>query len=189
MTAPLASAADRPCRRSRWAVVRYWPGAAGRPSRPRQPPHRRDPRPAGRGDPGHRQWLHKLGVAITDLRNGAVYGYNPAYASQSASMAKPMIVLMAQRRARATGTPLTAEQLTRPPRRSPSPTTTPRTRCGAFAGCAASAYDELAAELEMTDTHADEARSESWSWTRDHPGAVPGAAGAAADRGLPSDHR
>lgn len=53
----------------------------------------------------------KLGVAITDAPcSGAVYGYNPAYASPSASMAKPMIVLMAQRRARATGTPL-AEQL------------------------------------------------------------------------------
>ncbi|MCW5953956.1 MAG: hypothetical protein KIT69_17025, partial [Propionibacteriaceae bacterium] len=53
----------------------------------------------------------KLGVAIHDLRNDAVYGFNPGYASQSASMAKPMIVLMAQRRARATGTTLTAEQI------------------------------------------------------------------------------
>ena len=106
----------------------------------------------------------KLGVAIHDLRNGAVYGFNPGYASQSASMAKPMIVLMAQRRARATGTTLTGEQLEQVTKAITQSDNDSADALWTFAG-AAPAYDELAGELEMTDTHADVARSESWSWT------------------------
>lgn len=106
----------------------------------------------------------KLGVAIQDLRNGAVYGFNPDYASQSASMAKPMIVLMAQRRARAIGVPLTDEQ-----REQAAQAITVSDNDAADAlwtfGGAAPGYDELAGELELPHTHADEARSESWSWT------------------------
>ncbi|MGC4152038.1 MAG: serine hydrolase [Propionicimonas sp.] len=106
----------------------------------------------------------KLGVAIHDLRNGAAYGFNPGYASQSASMAKPMIVLMAQRRARATGVPLTTEQLEQATKAITQSDNDAADALWTFGG-AAPAYDELAGELEMADTHADEARSESWSWT------------------------
>lgn len=105
-----------------------------------------------------------LGVAIHDLRNGAVYGFKPDYASQSASMAKPMIVLMAQRRARATGAPLTAEQVEQASKAITQSDNDSADALWAFAG-AAPAYDELAADLELPDTHADVARAESWSWT------------------------
>lgn len=106
----------------------------------------------------------KLGVALVDLRNGAGYGFNPAYASQSASMAKPMIVLMAQRRARATGVPLTAEQTEQATLAITVSDNDAADALWSFGGVAP-AYDELAGELGMADTHADEARSESWSWT------------------------
>ncbi|MCA0251813.1 MAG: class A beta-lactamase-related serine hydrolase [Actinobacteria bacterium] len=105
-----------------------------------------------------------LGVAIHDLRNGAVYGFNPSYASQSASMAKPMIVLMAQRRARATGTTLTDEQVDQATAAITHSENDPADALYAYAGQGA-AYTELAGELELPDTHADEAHLESWSWT------------------------
>ncbi len=106
----------------------------------------------------------KLGVALHDLRNGATYGFNPSYASQSASIAKLMIVLMAQRRALATGAGLTGEQqeqITRAITRSDNDAAD---ALWAYAG-AAPAYAELAGELGLADTHPDEKRSESWSWT------------------------
>ena len=43
----------------------------------------------------------KLGVAVQDLRSGAVWDFRGGWASQSASMAKPMIVSIAMRKARA----------------------------------------------------------------------------------------
>lgn len=106
----------------------------------------------------------KLGVAIQDLRNGAVHGVNPGYASQSASIAKPMIALMAQRRARATGVPLTGEQLEQVTKAITQSDNDAADALWAFAGAAPS-YAELATELELPDTHPDEQRSESWSWT------------------------
>ena len=106
----------------------------------------------------------KLGVAIHDLRNGAVYGFNPEYASQSASMAKPMIVLMAERRARATGVPLTAEQREQATAAITRSENDPADALYAFAGQGA-AYTELAGELELPNTHADDGHLESWSWT------------------------
>lgn len=106
----------------------------------------------------------KLGVVIHDLRNQTVYGFNSGYASQSASIAKPMIVLMAQRRARATGVSLTAEQIEQVTQAITHSDNDSADALWAFAG-AAPAYDELAGELELADTHADAARSESWSWT------------------------
>lgn len=105
-----------------------------------------------------------LGVTIHDLRNGAVYGYNPDYASQSASMAKPMIVLMAQRRARATGTTLTAEQIEQATAAITQSENDPADALYAFGGQGA-AYDELATDLELPNTHADDTHLESWSWT------------------------
>lgn len=106
----------------------------------------------------------KLGVALDDLRSGVSYGYNPTYASQSASIAKPMIVLMAQRRARATGTDLTTEQQEQIAKAITRSDNDAADALWAYAG-AAPAYAELAAELGMADTHPDENRSESWSWT------------------------
>ncbi|MEA4943485.1 MAG: serine hydrolase [Propionicimonas sp.] len=106
----------------------------------------------------------KLGVAIHDLRNGAVYGYQPDYASQSASMAKPMIVLMAERAARADGTTLTAEQVEQATAAITHSENDPADALYAFGGQGA-AYTELARELQLPNTHADEAHLESWSWT------------------------
>lgn len=106
----------------------------------------------------------KLGVAIQDLRNGASYGFNPTYASQSASVAKPMIALMAQRRARATGVPLTGEQLEQLTKAITRSDNDSADALWAYAGAAPS-YAELATELGLADTHPDEKRVESWSWT------------------------
>ena len=41
----------------------------------------------------------RLGVALEDLRTGATWDFRGGYAGQSASMAKPMIVSMALRKA------------------------------------------------------------------------------------------
>lgn len=106
----------------------------------------------------------KLGVALVDLRSGAEYGFNPGYASQSASMAKPMVVLLAQRRALAEGTTLTPEQVelaTAAITRSDNDATD---ALYAFAG-QGSAYTEFARELDLPDTRADDGHLESWSWT------------------------
>lgn len=105
----------------------------------------------------------KLGVALRDLRSGADYGFNPRYSSQSASMAKPMIVSMAQRAARGTGG-LTAEQTEQARLAITVSDNDAADALWAFAGGAA-AYQSLAEDLDLTDTHRDDKDFWSWTWT------------------------
>ncbi|MDQ7991518.1 MAG: serine hydrolase [Propionicimonas sp.] len=104
-----------------------------------------------------------FGVAIHDLRSGADYGFNAGYASQSASIAKPMIVLMAQVEARASGGGLSPEQV-----EEATKAITQSDNDSADAlwedGGRSNAYTELARGLAMPDTHHDPAR-DFWSWT------------------------
>jgi len=106
---------------------------------------------------------NRVGVALHDLRSGADWGFNPDYASQSASMAKPMIVLMAQRKARAEGAPLD------PPRVEQAIAALVRSDNDAadalwtYAG-GPDAYDDLAELLELPHTHRDPGK-DFWSWT------------------------
>ena len=104
-----------------------------------------------------------FGVAIQDLRSGEVYGFNPEYASQSASIAKPMIVLMAQRRARATGGALTPEQEELATKAITQSDNDSADALWEYGG-RSNAYTELAGELAMPQTHHDPAR-DFWSWT------------------------
>lgn len=104
-----------------------------------------------------------FGVALKDLRGGTVWGLAPDYASQSASMAKPMIVAMALRKARLDGTTLSDEQLEDCRKAITISDNDAADRLWAFAGTSA-AYDELAAALGLAATHSDPAR-DFWSWT------------------------
>lgn len=104
-----------------------------------------------------------LGVAVRDLRDGTTLDFNAGYASQSASMAKVMIVAMALRRARADGTSLTFEQLGWASRAITVSDNDSADALWGFAG-GPDAYTALARELDLPDTHADP-RSTFWSWT------------------------
>lgn len=105
----------------------------------------------------------RFGLALHDLRTGAEYGFNADYASQSASMAKPMIVLMALRKARSEGG-LSPENTERAQKAIIHSDNDSADALYAYAG-GAEAYNALAADLKMTATHADETHPTSWSWT------------------------
>jgi beta-lactamase class A len=104
-----------------------------------------------------------VGVALRDLTSGNSYGANPGYASQSASMAKPMIVAMALRKARADGGELSADRLEDCRKAITESDNDAADRLWAYAGTS-SAYDALAAELGMANTHSDPGK-DWWSWT------------------------
>jgi hypothetical protein len=103
------------------------------------------------------------GVAIRDLRTGNTWGLRADYASQSASMAKPMIVAMALRTARANGTSLSADQLEDCRKAITESDNDAADRLWDYAG-RSGAYGLLASELGMKATHPDESR-DWWSWT------------------------
>lgn len=104
-----------------------------------------------------------LGVAVRDLRDGTDLDFNAGYASQSASMAKVMIVAMALRRARAEGGELSFEQLGWASRAVTVSDNDSADALWEYAG-GPDAYTALASDLELPDTHADP-RSTFWSWT------------------------
>lgn len=107
----------------------------------------------------------KLGVAVQDLRSGAVWDFRGSWASQSASMAKPMIVAMALRKARTEGLeqPLPwpqSEQALQAIRISDNDAAD---ALWEWAG-RRPAYDALAKELGLAATHSSPER-DFWSWT------------------------
>ncbi|MBK8447782.1 MAG: serine hydrolase [Micropruina sp.] len=109
----------------------------------------------------------KLGVALQDLRSGATWNYRGDWASQSASMAKPMIVAMAMRRARAEKLqqPLPAEQDALAQKAIKNSDNDAADALWTWAG-ARPAYDALATDLGLKDTHsAPEKDFWSWTWT------------------------
>jgi beta-lactamase class A len=105
----------------------------------------------------------RLGVALKDLRTGARWDFRGDYSSQSASMAKPMIVSMAMRRARAAGGPLSAEDQQRARDAITRSDNDAADALWASAG-GRPAYDALAGALGLSATRSDPAR-DFWSWT------------------------
>lgn len=107
----------------------------------------------------------KLGVYVRDLNSGKDWNGNGDYSSQSASMAKVMIVAMALRKARADGHPLAFEQQTDASNALINSDNDSADRLWAHAG-GADAYQRLANELQMGSTHRDPVRPDwSWTWT------------------------
>ena len=107
----------------------------------------------------------RLGVALEDLRTGATWDFRGGYAGQSASMAKPMIVAMALRKARTEGLeqPLPwpqSEQALQAIRISDNDAAD---ALWEWAG-RRPAYDALAKELGLAATHSSPER-DFWSWT------------------------
>ncbi len=109
----------------------------------------------------------EFGVWVEDNRTGGVYSFNPDYTSQSASMAKPMIVSMAQRKAAADGGELSAENAGLARKAITNSDNDAADALWAYAG-GRPAYDALAKDLGMTQTHSDPAK-DFWSWTWTNP--------------------
>jgi hypothetical protein len=105
----------------------------------------------------------KFGVYIEDVRSGGTYSFNGGYASQSASMAKPMIVSMALRKAAADGGSLSAENVEYARKAITQSDNDAATALWNYAGYAG--YQTLADGLSMTQTHLDTAKADQWSWT------------------------
>lgn len=105
----------------------------------------------------------EFGVHIEDVRTGRTYSYNADYTSQSASMAKPMIVAMAERKARADGEPLSAENSENATKAITHSDNDAATALWQYAGY--QDYQKLADELGMAHTHLDQNKPDQWSWT------------------------
>jgi hypothetical protein len=105
----------------------------------------------------------KFGVFIQDVRSGGTYSFNGDYASQSASMAKPMIVAMALRKARSDGGKLSAENVENARKAITQSDNDAATALWGYAGYAG--YQTLADELGLTHTHLDANKADQWSWT------------------------
>lgn len=107
----------------------------------------------------------KIGVAVQDLRTGAIWGFRGDLAAQSASMAKPMIVAMALRRAAREGLaqPLPPEQAAMAEKAIKNSDNNSADALWAWGG-ARPAYDELAAALGLRNTRSAAERN-FWSWT------------------------
>ena len=109
----------------------------------------------------------QLGVSVKDLRTGAAFAWHGDYVSQSASMAKVMIVLMALVQAREAGEELSFGDYGRASRAIIDSENDPADELWAKVG-GRDAYTELARELGLPNTHGDD-RSEFWSWTNTTP--------------------
>lgn len=110
----------------------------------------------------------KFGVYIQDARSQGSYSFNGEYASQSASMAKPMIVAMALRKAGADGGALSAENSEQARKAITNSDNDAATALWNYAGYGS--YATLADELKMAKTHLDPTKSDQWSWTWTTPG-------------------
>lgn len=106
-----------------------------------------------------------LGASVEDLRTGATWNFRGGFASQSASMAKPMIVSMALRKARADNLeqPLPAEQAAQAEKAIRNSDNDSADALWAWAG-GREAYDALAGDLTLKHTHSS-AEKDFWSWT------------------------
>lgn len=102
-----------------------------------------------------------FGVHVEDLRTGGTWTFNSGFTSQSASMAKPMIVSMALRKARPAD--LSADLIADAAAAITQSNNDAATALWTYAGPAG--YTELAAALGMTNTHLDEGKPDQWSWT------------------------
>lgn len=109
----------------------------------------------------------KLGLSIKDLRTGQEFSWRGDFATNSASMAKVMIVLLALDKARRAGEELSFENYGRASRAIIDSENDPADELWEWAG-GRDAYTALAQELGLPNTrgHAD---SEFWSWTHTTP--------------------
>ena len=108
-----------------------------------------------------------IGAAVMDLRSGARWDFRGDLAAQSASMAKPMIVSMAMRKAAADGLqqPLPPEQATQAEKAIEHSDNDAADALWAWSG-GRTAYDALAKDLGLPHTHsAPEKDFWSWTWT------------------------
>lgn len=105
----------------------------------------------------------KFGVFLLDLRSQGTYSYNGGYASQSASMAKPMIVAMALRKAAADGGELSVENQELARKAITHSDNDAASALWTYAGAAG--YTALAVDLGMSHTHLDQGKPDQWSWT------------------------
>jgi len=105
----------------------------------------------------------KFGVYLEDLKSGTTYSYQGDYASQSASMAKPMIVAMALRKAGGVSQ-LSAENQDNARKAITHSDNNAAQALWDYAGGGPS-YTALATELGMTSTHLDQGKPTQWSWT------------------------
>ncbi len=105
----------------------------------------------------------QFGVWVQDWYGEGMYAFNPEYTSQSASMAKPMIVSMALRKAAADGGQLSAENADLARKAITNSDNNAADALWAYAG-GRPAYDGLARDLGMAATHSDPAK-DFWSWT------------------------
>jgi len=108
-----------------------------------------------------------LGVALEDLRTGATWDFRGDWASQSASIAKPMIVAMAMRRARAENLeqPLPQPQADQAEKAIKNSDNDSADALWPWSG-SRPGYDALADDLGLDDTHsAPEKDFWSWTWT------------------------
>lgn len=111
-----------------------------------------------------RQNTDKLGVALRDLRSGVDYDFRADYASQSASMAKVMLSIMALRTARAAGAEADFATRTHISRALIDSDNDAADALWTYAGMR-QGYDATARALGLPDTtHSDPTR-EFWSWT------------------------
>ena len=104
---------------------------------------------------------HEFGVFVEDLRTGGTWAFNDGYTSQSASMAKPMIVSMALRKARPAD--LSADLITDAVLAITQSNNDAATALWTYAGYAG--YTDLAKALGMSHTHLDDGKPDQWSWT------------------------
>ncbi|MFV0406690.1 MAG: serine hydrolase [Propioniciclava sp.] len=108
-----------------------------------------------------------LGISLRDRTSGATFEVRGDYGSQSASIAKVMIVLLALQQARRAGTELTFAQYGLASQAIINSDNDSADTLWAEVGGTA-AYDRLAADLGLRSTHSD-ARSDFWSWTGTTP--------------------
>lgn len=104
-----------------------------------------------------------FGVELRDLVSDGSYSFAGDYTSQSASMAKPMIVAMALRKAREGGAELSAENVEHARKAITESDNDAATALWQYAGY--QTYEPLAAELGMSSTHLDQNKADQWSWT------------------------
>ncbi|PFG15910.1 beta-lactamase class A [Propionicimonas paludicola] len=105
----------------------------------------------------------KFGVYLEDLKSHTTYSYRGDYSSQSASMAKPMIVAMALRKAGGVAQ-LSPENQENARKAITHSDNDAAQALWDYAG-GGPAYTALAADLGMTNTHLDQAKPTQWSWT------------------------
>ena len=104
----------------------------------------------------------KFGVFITDVRSGGTYSFNGDYSSQNASMVKVMIALMSLRKAGGLLSPENDAVATKMITQSDNASAE---TLWAYGG-GPDAYQQLADELKMTNTHREQSRDDwSWTWT------------------------